>query len=208
MNRFLIAAALAATAFADQPCCKACDESAGLVKYYSIDKLHNMCGECCMKPSDYPKYHLFEPGLKAANSSTPCDDMSYPTYDSTVTHGFGPIKMTLDLYKPTSLGLDPPSGTFCGSLIGIIKENMTVHGDGTFDYFNDVSIAKVHVACTGEKFVWDGSGTMDISANLADPNDCLTKSTASDKKSVPSFSWDGSKIASKNGYGTIKMKPC
>ena len=24
----------------------------------------------------------------------------FHTYDSTVTHGFGPIKMTLDLYKP------------------------------------------------------------------------------------------------------------
>ena len=61
-----------------------------------------------MKPSDYPKYHLFEPGLKAANgTNTPCDDLSYPTYDSTVTHGFGPIKMTLDLYKPSAASSKP-----------------------------------------------------------------------------------------------------
>ena len=68
MKRFLFATLLTATVFADEPCCKTCDKSAGLVKYFSIDKLHNMCGECCMKPSDYPKYHLFEPGLKAATA--------------------------------------------------------------------------------------------------------------------------------------------
>ena len=105
---FAIILTLAAAALAAEPCCKACDTSAGLAKYYSIDKLHNMCGECCMKPSDYPKYHLFEPGLKAANgTNTPCDDLSYPTYDSTVTHGFGPIKMTLDLYKPSTTSSKP-----------------------------------------------------------------------------------------------------
>ena len=101
--KIAIISMLVAAALAAEPCCKACDTSAGFAKYYSIDKLHNMCGECCMKPSDYPKYHLFEPGLKAANgTNTPCDDLSYPTYDSTVTHGFGPIKMTLDLYKPSA----------------------------------------------------------------------------------------------------------
>ena len=101
--KIAIISMLVAAALAAEPCCKACDTSAGFAKYYSIDKRHNMCGECCMKPSDYPKYHLFEPGLKAANgTNTPCDDLSYPTYDSTVTHGFGPIKMTLDLYKPSA----------------------------------------------------------------------------------------------------------
>ena len=112
MKLLLFAALATDLVFADQPCCKTCDQSAGLAKYFSIDKLHNMCGECCMKPSDYPKYHLFEPGLKAANgTNTPCDDLSYPTYDSTVTHGFGPIKMTLDLYKPTK----PSRGTLRGA---------------------------------------------------------------------------------------------
>ena len=56
-----------------------------------------------MLESDFWKYKLFEPGLTKANSSTPCSDLDYPTYDSTVTHGAGPIKMTLDLYDPASL---------------------------------------------------------------------------------------------------------
>ena len=140
-----------------------------------------------------------------------CADVNFTVADGTVDQKCGPCgTITFNKFKQgsTAVNLDPPTGTFCGSLIGIIKENMTVRADNTFDYFNDVSIAKVHVACTGEKFAWDGSGSMDISAALADPNDCLTKSTASDKKSVPSFSWDGKDIASKNGYGTIKMKPC
>eukprot|EP00937_MAST-01D_sp_MAST-1D-sp2_P006071 g6071.t1 len=169
-----------------------------------------MCGECCMKPSQFNLYHIFEPGLTAANgTNTPCTDIGFPAYDSTVTHGFGPVKMTLDLYKPKALlKLDPPVGTFCGKIPLIITENITVRADNTFDYFNDVSVAKIHVACAGEKYKWDGSGSMDISAALADPSDCLSKSTSGTPKAVPTFSWDGSVISSKNGYVTLKMKPC
>ena len=53
-------------------------------------------------PADHKKYKLFEPGLTKANSTTPCPELGYPTYDSTVTHGAGPIKMTLDLYDPAN----------------------------------------------------------------------------------------------------------
>ena len=56
-----------------QPCCKSCTV-AGQVKYYSIDKVHNMCGECCMKPSQYKIYKIFEPGLTLAQDNTPCAD--------------------------------------------------------------------------------------------------------------------------------------
>jgi hypothetical protein len=70
------------------------------VKYFSIDKLHNMCGECCMDPNDYWKYKIFESGLTRAETNTPCSDRKYPTYDSTETHGALNLKMTLDLYKP------------------------------------------------------------------------------------------------------------
>ena len=92
---------IVAAAAADDQCCKHCDESASLAKYYSVDKLHNKCGECCMKPSQYKLYKVFEPGLTAANGSdTPCRERGFSNYDSTVTHGFGPVKMTLDLYDP------------------------------------------------------------------------------------------------------------
>ena len=78
--------------------------------------------------------------------------------------------------------VSPPEGLFCGNLIGIIKENITVNSDSTFDYHNTVSVAKIHVDCMGEKFVMDANGTMDISKNLADPTDCLAKAAASDPK--------------------------
>ena len=85
-----------------EPCCKACSV-AGQVKYFSVDKTHNMCGEACMKPSQYKLYKIFEPGLTLATDNTPCADHKFHTYDSTVTHGFGPVKMTLDLYKPDTI---------------------------------------------------------------------------------------------------------
>ena len=54
-----------------------------------------------MLDSDYDKFKLFEPGLTKANVSSPCLPLGYPDYDSTVTHGFGDLKMTLDLYDPS-----------------------------------------------------------------------------------------------------------
>jgi len=84
----------------DGPCCKSC--TLPEVKYYSIDKIHNKCGECCMNPKSYAIYKIFEPGLTKASDETPCSDFKYNTYESTVTHGFGPIKMTLDLYNHTA----------------------------------------------------------------------------------------------------------
>ncbi len=53
-----------------------------------------------MDPADYDLYKKYEPGLEKANSSTPCLDLKYPKYTETVTHGFGTVKMTLDLYDP------------------------------------------------------------------------------------------------------------
>ena len=86
--------------FKDDLCCMTCSEPKE--KYFSIDKIHNMCGEACMDPKDYWLYKLFEPGLtKADGSNTPCSDKEFTLYDSTVTHGFLNIKMTLDLYRPS-----------------------------------------------------------------------------------------------------------
>lgn len=82
----------------DMCCDGECDGD--LNKYYSIDTRHNMCGECCMLDSDYHIYKIFERGLTKANSTAPCSDLGYPIYDSTETHGAGPIQMTLDLYDP------------------------------------------------------------------------------------------------------------
>jgi cathepsin X len=84
----------------DDKCCESC--TLPKIKYFSIDKAHGHCGECCMDPKLYPVYKIFEPGLQKASDNTPCGDNNFKTYDTTVTHGFGPVKMTLDLYNRTS----------------------------------------------------------------------------------------------------------
>lgn len=93
--------AMALTVMADpstEPCCaQECPE--GLEKYLSIDTKHNQCGEACIDPKDYNLYHLFEPNLVKANTTHACDALQYPKYVETETHGFGPIKVTVDLYQ-------------------------------------------------------------------------------------------------------------
>merc|ERR1711966_147459 len=92
----------------DEPCCKGACTTSGEEKYYSIASGifgDHHCGECCMDPSKYNLYHFFEKNLTKAASASPCEGFGYTKYDSTVTHGFGPVKMTLDLYdKPSSMG--------------------------------------------------------------------------------------------------------
>ena len=99
-------------------CCTTCDASAGLAKYYSVASpllsKHQQCGECCMDPKDFNKYHLFEKNLTKAASNTPCADFGFTSYLETDTHGFGPVKMTLDMYKfpaaaPTPAPTTPPA---------------------------------------------------------------------------------------------------
>merc|ERR1711959_717259 len=89
----------------DGKCCVGKCSVAGEEKYWSIasgilGKQH--CGEACMKPSDYKLYHFFEKNLTKSDSDTPCSDFGFTVYDSTPTHGFGPVKMTLDLYNKPS----------------------------------------------------------------------------------------------------------
>ena len=63
----------------DEPrCCETRPE--GTDKYYSIPNKRN-CGESCIAPADYDKYHRLEPGLIMADSNTPCADNDYPVYD-------------------------------------------------------------------------------------------------------------------------------
>jgi len=90
----------------DGKCCVGKCTTPGEEKYWSIasgilGKQH--CGEACMKPSDYNLYHFFEKNLTKSDSYTPCHDFGFTEYDSTPTHGFGPVKMTLDLYNKPSV---------------------------------------------------------------------------------------------------------
>jgi len=86
---------------AAEPCCQGACQQSGLEKYYSIaaskaGKPH--CGEVCMNPSKYNLFHFFEKNLTKATTDSPCEGFGYTVYDSTVSHGFGPVKITLDLY--------------------------------------------------------------------------------------------------------------
>ncbi|CAD7964417.1 unnamed protein product [Amoebophrya sp. A25] len=79
-------------------------------KYYSIDHAHGFCGETCLYDWQYPILKVFEPGLTKVSSDEGgrtariCAEKGYSQYSETVTHGAGPIKVTLDLYAPTALG--------------------------------------------------------------------------------------------------------
>ena len=81
----------------DEKCCEICKNDT--VKYYSIPLAHkHNCGESCIFPKDFIKYKIFEPALKKANSSYPCREFGFTNYINTETHGFGNIKIDLDLY--------------------------------------------------------------------------------------------------------------
>jgi hypothetical protein len=85
-----------------QPCCQSNCTVAGQQKYYSVasaasGKPH--CGECCLNPKNYNLYHFFEKNLTLSPVASPCASLfGFTKYDSTVTHGFGPVSVTLDLY--------------------------------------------------------------------------------------------------------------
>lgn len=83
-------------------CCSSCDTENGYEKYYSIAKLFNNCGESCIQPKDFWKYKILEPGLKKADTNTPCLDRQYDQYLYSPTHGEhvpGPTAQ-VDLYAP------------------------------------------------------------------------------------------------------------
>merc|ERR1711990_669998 len=108
-----IASASPIQAPSTEPCCVGtCNATAGEEKYWSIASGifgTKHCGECCMKPSDYKLYHFFEKNLTKSASASPCSGFGYTKYDSTVTHGFGPVKMTLDLYDLPSAAAAAPT---------------------------------------------------------------------------------------------------
>jgi len=99
-------AGIRTTSATDEPCCKSCE--APLAKYYSVDVPHGFCGETCMDPSKFWIFKIFESNLTVATDNSPCAEQFTPTgghytdYTSTVTHGFPGLKITLDLYGPSS----------------------------------------------------------------------------------------------------------
>ncbi|ORX82470.1 hypothetical protein BCR32DRAFT_267624 [Anaeromyces robustus] len=94
----LFVSLLFATIISAEKCCENCTDN-GKKKFYSIDTKHNKCGECCMKSSLYWLYHIFESGLLEAESEHPCSELGFTEYDTTETHGFLFIQMTLDKYS-------------------------------------------------------------------------------------------------------------
>ena len=80
----------------EERCCVECPE--GKVKYYSIDTKYDRCGECCIKPSLFKIFKLFEKGLILAEGTT-CESLGYSVYLGTETHGFLVLSATLDKYK-------------------------------------------------------------------------------------------------------------
>ena len=65
-----------------------------------------------MLPAHYSGFKIFEPNLTAAGDHT-CAGFGFPKYDNTVTHGFGPVSMTLDLYDPKDKDAAAASGPCC-----------------------------------------------------------------------------------------------
>ena len=80
-------------------CCVKCEKE-NEQKYYSIDWLFNRCGECCLDPSQFWKFKIFEPGLTKADVDVGvCASLGYGDYEKTETHGIFSLKVTLDKYK-------------------------------------------------------------------------------------------------------------
>ena len=99
MNLLFYISCLSAVVFsmATDKCCEVCNNCTD--KYYSIPPFFkNNCGESCISPDDYIKYKIFEPALTKANTSQPCYEKGFVYYVDTETHGFGPIKIVVDLY--------------------------------------------------------------------------------------------------------------
>ena len=87
-------------------CCIECQSPK--LKYISVDHGFGhapFCGETCLDPSKYKIFHIFERNLTQDNQTHPCahqyapDGRKYSHYNSTVTHGFPGLEVTLDLYS-------------------------------------------------------------------------------------------------------------
>lgn len=87
--------------FSNNKCCDTCPE--GKDKYYSIPILSkDHCGESCIEPEHYNAYRILELKLTKAETNTPCLDKGF-VYENTEQHGFGPVKISVDMYKQIEL---------------------------------------------------------------------------------------------------------
>lgn len=107
IHLLLVAAVSGHSLRGNLPCCVTC--TAPQDKYFSVDHGWGhppFCGETCLNPKKYDIFHVFEPNLTSAHNEThPCahqyapDGRKYTVYNKTVTHGIGPLSVTLDLYS-------------------------------------------------------------------------------------------------------------
>ena len=84
------------------PCCVTCPDDGETIMTWSIPLIGGLCGESCMKASDFWKYKIFEPGMKKAdnNTATPCLDNGFTQYKETDTHTVpGLLSMVIDMYQ-------------------------------------------------------------------------------------------------------------
>eukprot|EP00746_Dinoflagellata_sp_MGD_P041432 gnl/MRDRNA2_/MRDRNA2_200226_c0_seq1.p1 gnl/MRDRNA2_/MRDRNA2_200226_c0~~gnl/MRDRNA2_/MRDRNA2_200226_c0_seq1.p1 ORF type:complete len:374 (+),score=55.04 gnl/MRDRNA2_/MRDRNA2_200226_c0_seq1:193-1314(+) len=83
-----------------EPCC-AFPCSYPNEKFFSIDRLNNRCGECCVQQKDLWVYRIFEPEMNFAPGPPGlCEYLGYTRYDFTDVHGAGPFTIEVDLYAP------------------------------------------------------------------------------------------------------------
>lgn len=78
-----------------EPCCQTCE--AGKEKFFSIPSQTDpnpQCGECCLEPSRYHFWKLFEPKLLKGD----CASQGFTEYTSTETDGVWPLSVTNDRY--------------------------------------------------------------------------------------------------------------
>lgn len=78
-----------------EPCCQTCES--GKEKYFSIPEpsaTNPQCGECCLDPSKYKFWKVFEPKLLKGD----CASQGFTKYVSTETDGVWPLQVTNDRY--------------------------------------------------------------------------------------------------------------
>ena len=69
----------------NKKCCVYC--TMPLIKCFSIPKPFQNCGETCLHPKDIKLYKILEPSLRKANTTTPCNDNGFLTYNRTDIEG-------------------------------------------------------------------------------------------------------------------------
>ena len=77
-------------------CCVYC--TMPLVKCFSIPKPFENCGETCLHPKHIRLYKILEPTLQKANTTTPCNDNGFLSYNRTDMEGIIK-KLKVDIFQ-------------------------------------------------------------------------------------------------------------